>query len=58
VRLWETRAENSIVMPGLDPGIHLLLELMDCGVKPGNDGRSVSTASAWMTGANYALWSA
>jgi hypothetical protein len=28
---------NSGVMPGLDPGIHLLEEMMDCRVKPGND---------------------
>jgi hypothetical protein len=30
-------------MPGLDPGIHHLrlnLFKMDCGVKPGNDGRT------------------
>jgi hypothetical protein len=25
------------VMPGLDPGIHLLQNEMDCRVKPGND---------------------
>jgi hypothetical protein len=24
-------------MPGLDPGIHLFHETMDCRVKPGND---------------------
>jgi hypothetical protein len=29
------------VMPGLDPGIHLLKEMMDCRVKPGNDDGSV-----------------
>jgi hypothetical protein len=31
---------SGIVMPGLDPGIHLLRKLfeeMDCRVKPGND---------------------
>jgi len=27
----------SIVMPGLDPGIHLLAKTMDCRVKPGSD---------------------
>ena len=25
------------VMPGLDPGIHLFANKMDCRVKPGND---------------------
>jgi hypothetical protein len=29
----------SIVMPGLDPGIHPLRKTMDCRVKPGNDAR-------------------
>jgi len=24
-------------MPGLDPGIHLVSEKLDCRVKPGND---------------------
>jgi hypothetical protein len=33
---------RSFVMPGLDPGIHLLTKVflrrkMDCRVKPGND---------------------
>jgi hypothetical protein len=28
---------HSVVMPGLDPGIHLLTKWMDCRVKPGND---------------------
>jgi hypothetical protein len=33
---------NTLVMPGLDPGIHpssqeVLSEEMDCRVKPGND---------------------
>jgi hypothetical protein len=30
-------AAHSFVMPGLDPGIHLLANLMDCRIKPGND---------------------
>jgi hypothetical protein len=29
--------ETPFVMPGLDPGIHLLQKMMDCRVKPGND---------------------
>jgi hypothetical protein len=34
---------NTLVMPGLDPGIHpslqeALSKKMDCRVKPGNDG--------------------
>jgi hypothetical protein len=36
----DPRSSLSVVMPGLDPGIHLLrkiLCLMDCRVKPGND---------------------
>jgi hypothetical protein len=28
----------SSVMRGLDPRIHLLAKMMDCRVKPGNDG--------------------
>ena len=32
-----TRTELSVVMPGLDPGIHLFARMMDCRVKPGND---------------------
>jgi hypothetical protein len=32
----------SIVMPGLDPGIHPLRKTMDCRVTPGNDGRRES----------------
>jgi hypothetical protein len=31
------RTAHKAVMPGLDPGIHLLSEKMDCRVKPGND---------------------
>jgi hypothetical protein len=31
-------SESMIVMRGLDPRIHLLSEMMDCRVKPGNDG--------------------
>jgi hypothetical protein len=32
-------AASRTVMPGLDPGIHLVFEeWMDCRVKPGNDG--------------------
>jgi hypothetical protein len=26
-----------LVTPGLDPGVHLFREKMDCWVKPGND---------------------
>jgi len=38
------RKQICTVMPGLDPGIHLLArkvleKKMDCRVKPGNDGR-------------------
>jgi hypothetical protein len=32
-------------MRGLDPRIHLLLEVMDCRVKPGNDRASSKAAS-------------
>jgi hypothetical protein len=28
---------NSLVMPGLDPGIHHASQKVDCRVKPGND---------------------
>ena len=28
---------HSLVMPGLDPGIHLFAKWMDCRVEPGND---------------------
>jgi hypothetical protein len=35
------RRDHSLVMPGLDPGIHQsseeFFEGMDCRVKPGND---------------------
>jgi hypothetical protein len=37
-----TRRDRSLVLPGLDPGIHpssqkVLSKKMDCRVKPGND---------------------
>jgi len=32
-------------MRGLDPRIHLLLEMMDCRVKPGNDSVSSKAVS-------------
>jgi len=39
------------VMPGLDPGIHqkksLLIKMMDCRVKPGNDERRVRLQRRW-----------
>jgi hypothetical protein len=39
-------------MRGLDPRIHLLrkklfAKMMDCRVKPGNDGRGVSATRLW-----------
>jgi hypothetical protein len=36
-------------MRGLDPRIHLLRKMMDCRVKPGNDGDVMSraTLSRW-----------
>jgi hypothetical protein len=30
-------AAHSVVMPGLDPGIHVFVKWMDCRVEPGND---------------------
>jgi hypothetical protein len=30
-------AIHFLVMPGLDPGIHLFTKQMDCRVEPGND---------------------
>src|SRR6478672_2794231 len=35
-----------LVMPGLDPGIHLLRRTMDCRVKPGNDDGGCPLTSA------------
>jgi hypothetical protein len=32
-----TGTPTLVVMPGLDPGIHLTGREMDCRVKPGND---------------------